>query len=91
MKRGSSTAVCHYRKRWLDKYKFPFQKSLIENCQRRVDTRDDVKSLRSTSEKTQEQLREKEKELEAAQVENKTLRLQVITHLQYLTNIKTLQ
>ncbi|KAK5935260.1 hypothetical protein CgunFtcFv8_020636 [Champsocephalus gunnari] len=53
------------------------QKSLIENCQRRVDTRDDVKSLRSTSEKTQEQLKEKEKELDAAQVENKTLRLQV--------------
>ncbi|KAF3832615.1 hypothetical protein F7725_026280 [Dissostichus mawsoni] len=52
------------------------QKSLIENCQRRVDTRDDVKSLRSASEKTQEKLREKEKELEAAQVENKTLRLQ---------------
>ncbi|KAI9528437.1 hypothetical protein NQZ68_020262 [Dissostichus eleginoides] len=53
------------------------QKSLIENCQRRMDTRDDVKSLRSASEKTQEKLREKEKELEAAQVENKTLRLQV--------------
>ncbi|KAK5873943.1 hypothetical protein PBY51_018937 [Eleginops maclovinus] len=53
------------------------QKSLLENCQRRVDSRDDVKSLRRTCEKTQEQLREKEKELEATQVENQTLRLQV--------------
>ncbi|XP_056269022.1 protein GRINL1A isoform X4 [Pseudoliparis swirei] len=53
------------------------QKSLLENCQKRVDTRDEVKSLRSTCEKTQEQLRDKEKELEATQIENQTLRLQV--------------
>ncbi|TNN87494.1 Myocardial zonula adherens protein [Liparis tanakae] len=53
------------------------QKSLLENCQKRVDTRDEVKSLRSTCEKTQDQLRDKEKELEATQIENQTLRLQV--------------
>ncbi|TDH17138.1 hypothetical protein EPR50_G00004770 [Perca flavescens] len=53
------------------------QKSLLENCQRRVDTRDEVKSLRSTCEKTQEKLRDTERELAAAQVENQTLRLQV--------------
>nr|XP_040019317.1 protein GRINL1A isoform X2 [Gasterosteus aculeatus aculeatus] len=53
------------------------QKSLLENCQKRVDTRDEVKNLRSTCNKTQEQLREKEKELQATQIENQTLKLQV--------------
>ncbi|XP_075966265.1 myocardial zonula adherens protein [Anarhichas minor] len=56
---------------------FPLQKSLLENCQQRVDTRDEVKSLRSTCEKTKERLRDKEKELAATQIENQTLRLQV--------------
>ncbi|XP_034435826.1 myocardial zonula adherens protein isoform X4 [Hippoglossus hippoglossus] len=55
----------------------PLQKSLLENCQSRVDTREEVKSLRSNCEKTQEKLRDKERELAAAQVENQTLRLQV--------------
>ncbi|XP_054473707.1 protein GRINL1A isoform X2 [Anoplopoma fimbria] len=53
------------------------QKSLLENCQIRVDTRDKVKSLQSTCEKTQDKLRDKEKELAATQIENQTLRLQV--------------
>ncbi|XP_027870632.1 myocardial zonula adherens protein isoform X2 [Xiphophorus couchianus] len=53
------------------------QKSLLENCQNRVDVKDEVKSLRSTYEKTQEKLRDKERELAAAQAENQTLRLQV--------------
>ncbi|XP_054892726.1 myocardial zonula adherens protein isoform X2 [Poeciliopsis prolifica] len=53
------------------------QKSLLENCQNRVDTKDEVKSLRSTYEKTQEKLRDRERELAAAQAENQTLRLQV--------------
>ncbi|XP_072236630.1 myocardial zonula adherens protein isoform X2 [Leuresthes tenuis] len=53
------------------------QKSLLENCQDRVDTSKEVKSLRSTCEKTKEKLREKEQELAAAQAENQTLRLQV--------------
>ncbi|XP_049450271.1 myocardial zonula adherens protein isoform X3 [Epinephelus fuscoguttatus] len=53
------------------------QKSLLENCQRRVGMKDEVRSLRSTCEKTQEELREKEKELAAAQVENQSLKLQV--------------
>ncbi|XP_033481371.1 myocardial zonula adherens protein isoform X2 [Epinephelus lanceolatus] len=53
------------------------QKSLLENCQRRVGVKDEVKSLRSTCEKTQQELREKEKELAAAQVENQSLKLQV--------------
>ncbi|XP_077419914.1 myocardial zonula adherens protein isoform X2 [Vanacampus margaritifer] len=53
------------------------QKSLLENCQNRVDTREEFKTLRSTCEKTQEQLRDKERELAAAHAENQTLRLQV--------------
>ncbi|KAM9860921.1 myocardial zonula adherens protein isoform 2-T2 [Aulostomus maculatus] len=53
------------------------QKSLLENCQDRVDMREEVKSLRSTCEKTQEKLLDKERELAAAQSENLTLRLQV--------------
>ncbi|XP_051799963.1 myocardial zonula adherens protein isoform X2 [Acanthochromis polyacanthus] len=53
------------------------QKSLLENCQNRVSMREEVKSLRSTCEKTQEKLRDKERELAAAQAENQTLRLQV--------------
>ncbi|XP_029947551.1 myocardial zonula adherens protein isoform X2 [Salarias fasciatus] len=53
------------------------QKSLLENCQGRVDTKDEVKTLRRTYEKAQEQLRDKERELAAAQAENQTLRLQV--------------
>ncbi|KAM9409619.1 myocardial zonula adherens protein isoform 2-T2 [Pholidichthys leucotaenia] len=53
------------------------QKSLLENCQNRVDMREEVKSLRSTCEKTQEKLKDKERELAAVQAENQTLRLQV--------------
>lgn len=57
---------------------FLFQKSLLENCQNRMDFRDEVRTLKSTCEKTQEQLRDKEKELATAQAENQTLRLQVL-------------
>ncbi|KAM4592349.1 myocardial zonula adherens protein isoform 2-T2 [Odontesthes bonariensis] len=53
------------------------QKSLLENCQDRVYTGKEVKSLRSTCETTKEKLRDKERELAAAQAENQTLRLQV--------------
>ncbi|KAM7424103.1 hypothetical protein PAMA_000447 [Pampus argenteus] len=53
------------------------QKSLLENCQNRVDTKEELKNLRSTCEKTQEKLREKETELAAVQAENQTLKLQV--------------
>ncbi|XP_026176053.1 myocardial zonula adherens protein isoform X2 [Mastacembelus armatus] len=53
------------------------QKSVLENCQNRVDTREEVKNLRLTCEKTQEKLKEKERELAATQAENQTLRLQV--------------
>ncbi|XP_037103230.1 myocardial zonula adherens protein isoform X4 [Syngnathus acus] len=53
------------------------QKSLLENCQNRVDAREELNSLRSTCEKTQEQLRDKERELAAAHAENQTLRLEV--------------
>ncbi|XP_041645131.1 myocardial zonula adherens protein isoform X3 [Cheilinus undulatus] len=53
------------------------QKSLLENCQSRVDKRDEVKNLRSTYDKAQEKLRDRERELAAAQAENETLRLQV--------------
>ncbi|KAJ0056176.1 hypothetical protein NL108_003470, partial [Boleophthalmus pectinirostris] len=53
------------------------QKSLLENCQNRVDLREEVKTLRGTFEKTQEKLKDKERELAQAQAENQTLRLQV--------------
>ncbi|XP_029000650.1 myocardial zonula adherens protein isoform X2 [Betta splendens] len=53
------------------------QKSLLENCQNRVDAREDLKSLRSSYEKTQDQLRAVERELATAKTENQTLRLQV--------------
>ncbi|XP_061923785.1 mucin-2-like [Entelurus aequoreus] len=53
------------------------QKSLLDNCQTRLDTRDEVKNLRSTCEKTEEDLRAKERELAAAHAENQHLRLQV--------------
>ncbi|XP_035484348.1 myocardial zonula adherens protein isoform X2 [Scophthalmus maximus] len=53
------------------------QKSLLENCQNRMDKRDGEKSLQSTFNKTQEELQDKERELAAAQAENQTLRLQV--------------
>lgn len=42
-----------------------------------MDAREELKSLRSTYEKTQEKLRDKERELAAAKNENQTLRLQV--------------
>ncbi|XP_029354884.1 protein GRINL1A isoform X3 [Echeneis naucrates] len=53
------------------------QKSLLEDCQNRMGMRDELKNWRSTCEKTQEKLKEKEKELAAVQAENETLRLQV--------------
>lgn len=55
------------------------QKSLLENCQNRMSRRDEAKTLRSARDKAQEQLRDKERELAAAQAENRTLRLQVET------------
>ncbi|GAA6227805.1 myocardial zonula adherens protein-like isoform X2 [Lates japonicus] len=65
------------------------QKSLLENCQSKVDTREEVKNLRSTCEKTQEKLRDKERELAAAQAESQTLRLQVESSRE--ANTKALQ
>nr|XP_046242397.1 myocardial zonula adherens protein isoform X2 [Scatophagus argus] len=53
------------------------QKSLLANCQSRVDRREELKTLRGTCEKAQEKLRDTELELAAAQAENQTLRLQV--------------
>ncbi|XP_028292303.1 myocardial zonula adherens protein isoform X2 [Gouania willdenowi] len=53
------------------------QKSVLESCQTRVESRDETKSLRSTFEKAKEELRDKERELAAAQAENQTLRLQM--------------
>ncbi|KAG7230485.1 hypothetical protein INR49_024594 [Caranx melampygus] len=53
------------------------QKSLLENCQNRINTRDETKSWQRTCEKTQEKLKDKERELAAAQAENQSLRLQV--------------
>lgn len=61
-------------------YLCPVQKSLLDNCQNRLGRRDEAKTLRSARDKAQEELRDKERELAAAQAENRTLRLQVILH-----------
>ncbi|TRY97197.1 hypothetical protein DNTS_000485 [Danionella cerebrum] len=53
------------------------QKSLLESCHSRVGNRDEMKSLRSSLEKTEEKLKEAERQLAAAQDENRTLKLQV--------------
>ncbi|XP_046897921.1 myocardial zonula adherens protein isoform X6 [Hypomesus transpacificus] len=58
------------------------QKSLLENCQNRVHKRDEVRNLRSSCEKAEEKLREKERQLVAAEAENRTLKLQVETSQQ---------
>ncbi|KAF7665328.1 hypothetical protein LDENG_00146780 [Lucifuga dentata] len=55
------------------------QKSLLENCRNRVDMREELKSLRSTCEKTETKLKDKERQLASVQAENQTLRLQVET------------
>nr|XP_046201913.1 myocardial zonula adherens protein isoform X2 [Oncorhynchus gorbuscha] len=53
------------------------QKSLLESCHNRVDTRDEMKSLRSSFQQAEERLKEREKQLELAQAENHTLKLKV--------------
>ncbi|XP_067105468.1 myocardial zonula adherens protein isoform X7 [Osmerus mordax] len=58
------------------------QKSILENCQNRVDKRDEVRNLRSSCEKAEEKLREKERQLVATEAENRTLKLQVETSQQ---------
>ncbi|XP_026793392.1 myocardial zonula adherens protein isoform X2 [Pangasianodon hypophthalmus] len=53
------------------------QKSLLESCQGRVGNREEMKALRSSFEKTEEKLREKERQLAAAHVENQMLKQQM--------------
>ncbi|KAL7830972.1 hypothetical protein SRHO_G00304740 [Serrasalmus rhombeus] len=53
------------------------QKALLENCNGRVGNREEMRALRSSFEKTEERLREREKQLAAAQAENQALKLQV--------------
>lgn len=65
------------KSRWIHQRNALLQKSLLENCQSRVDRRGELKSLKNTCEKAQQNLQEKEKELAAARAENQTLRLQV--------------
>ncbi|XP_058639375.1 myocardial zonula adherens protein isoform X2 [Onychostoma macrolepis] len=55
------------------------QKSLLENCQNRVGTRDETRTLRSSLGKTEEKLKETERQLAAAQAENHSLKNQVET------------
>lgn len=55
------------------------QKSLLESCNNRVGNRDEMKTLRSSMEKTEEKLKETERQLAAAQAENRTLKQQVET------------
>ncbi|XP_067293517.1 myocardial zonula adherens protein isoform X2 [Pseudorasbora parva] len=55
------------------------QKSLLESCHNRVGNRDEMKSLRSSLEKTEEKLKETERQLATAQAENRALKHQVET------------
>uniref|UniRef100_A0A671MGT7 Myocardial zonula adherens protein-like n=1 Tax=Sinocyclocheilus anshuiensis TaxID=1608454 RepID=A0A671MGT7_9TELE len=55
------------------------QKSLLESCQNRVGNRDEMRTLRSSLEKTEEKLKETERQLAAAQAENRSLKNQVET------------
>ncbi|XP_051757593.1 myocardial zonula adherens protein isoform X2 [Ctenopharyngodon idella] len=55
------------------------QKSLLESCHNRVGNRDEMRSLRSSMEKTEEKLKETERQLAAAQAENRSLKHQVET------------
>ncbi|XP_056114951.1 myocardial zonula adherens protein isoform X1 [Rhinichthys klamathensis goyatoka] len=55
------------------------QKSLLESCHNRVGNRDEMRSLRSSLEKTEEKLKEAERQLAAAQAENNSLKHQVET------------
>ncbi|XP_030650306.1 protein GRINL1A [Chanos chanos] len=53
------------------------QKSLIDSCRNRIGTRDELRNLRVSFEKAEQRLREREKQLEAVQAENHTLKLQM--------------
>ncbi|XP_022526204.2 myocardial zonula adherens protein isoform X1 [Astyanax mexicanus] len=53
------------------------QKALLDTCNGRVGNREEMKALRSSFEKTEERLRERERQLAAAQAENQALKLQV--------------
>ncbi|KAL1007271.1 hypothetical protein UPYG_G00084360 [Umbra pygmaea] len=53
------------------------QKSLLESCQNRTESRDELKSLRTSFQQAEERLKEKERQLELAHAENRTLKLQV--------------
>ncbi|XP_020344241.1 myocardial zonula adherens protein-like isoform X1 [Oncorhynchus kisutch] len=53
------------------------QKSLLESCHNRVDSRDEMKSLRNSFQQAEERLKERERQLELAQAENLTLKLKV--------------
>ncbi|XP_053472956.1 myocardial zonula adherens protein isoform X1 [Ictalurus furcatus] len=53
------------------------QKSLLESCQGRVGNREEMKALRNSFEKTEEKLRERERQLATAHAENRMLQQQV--------------
>ncbi|RXN20849.1 myocardial zonula adherens -like isoform X1 [Labeo rohita] len=55
------------------------QKSLLESCHNRVGNRDEMRTLRSSLEKTEDKLKEAERQLAAAQAENRSLKNQVET------------
>ncbi|XP_064849399.1 myocardial zonula adherens protein-like isoform X2 [Oncorhynchus masou masou] len=53
------------------------QKSLLESCHNRVDSQDEMKSLKNSFQQAEERLKERERQLELAQAENLTLKLKV--------------
>ncbi|CDQ80118.1 unnamed protein product, partial [Oncorhynchus mykiss] len=61
------------------------QKSLLESCHNRVDSRDEMKSLRNSFQQAEERLKERERQLELAQAENLTLKLKVEYYCKHST------
>ncbi|KAL4613364.1 myocardial zonula adherens protein-like [Arapaima gigas] len=53
------------------------QKDLLDSCLQRVEKQDELKSLRSSCQRAEAQLKERDQQLAAARAENLTLRLQV--------------
>lgn len=54
-----------------------FQKTLVDVTLENTDIREQIRNLKHTHEQSMEKLREKQKQLETAQIENQLLKLKV--------------
>lgn len=59
---------------WFDSF---FQKTLVDVTLENTDIREQIRNLKHTHEQSMEKLREKQKQLETAQIENQLLKLKV--------------